>query len=107
MAASVEKKVTAHMFDVTMETTAMLLRSNNTDDKNILGHKHCNLSGRDPKILRIKQKVTKIYIQTFGRTQQFVRIRFLQLLGWGHTSAQNASVALHVVTSVVEIERNQ
>jgi hypothetical protein len=28
-------------------------------------------------------------------------------LGWGHMSAQNASVASHVVTSVVEIERNQ
>jgi hypothetical protein len=27
-------------------------------------------------------------------------------LGWGHMSAQNASVATHVVTSVVEIERN-
>jgi hypothetical protein len=27
--------------------------------------------------------------------------------GLGHTSAQNASVASHVVTSVVEIERNQ
>jgi hypothetical protein len=27
--------------------------------------------------------------------------------GWGHTSAQNASVATHVVTSVVEIERSQ
>jgi hypothetical protein len=29
------------------------------------------------------------------------------VVGWGHTSAQNASVASHVVTSVVEIERNQ
>jgi hypothetical protein len=29
------------------------------------------------------------------------------VLGWGHTSAQNASVVTNFVTSVFEIERNQ
>jgi hypothetical protein len=29
------------------------------------------------------------------------------ILGWGHTSAQNASVVTSVMASVVEIERNQ
>jgi hypothetical protein len=41
------------------------------------------------------------------KTWMFVFVFILFVLGWGHTCAQNASVARHVVTSVVEIERNQ
>jgi hypothetical protein len=46
-------------------------------------------------------------IHTSAIRQTSLNARDFSVLGWGHTSAQNASVVTHFVTSVLEIERNQ
>jgi hypothetical protein len=59
-------------------------------------------------VFRVK---TVLLLDTLQLLILFVRKTYLKqkvfLLGWGHMSAQNASVVRHFVTSVVEIERNQ